>query len=174
MSTLRLSRWMIQGITPKQVIDTIAVKYQFANRPRPNPVFAPFGIPGGAMGAAAVAGGMQVMVQAPMTLQNGVARIGEQQIPISRMDLTQDISQIAVHTITTDEADMVLDDLTDLLEAACGFRNIKETAKRQYASNDCGRDVHYWTPPAQIRTCGFPAYGSHLGCLTAKRSLGQG
>jgi hypothetical protein len=28
--------------------------------------------------------------------------------------------------------------------------------------------------PAQIRTCGFPAYGSHLGCLTAKRSLGQG
>ena len=39
---------------------------------------------------------------------------------------------------------------------------------------DCGRDVHYWTPPAQIRTCGFPAYGSHLGCLTAKRSLGQG
>src|ERR1035437_10398981 len=36
---------------------------------------------------------------------------------------------------------------------------------------DCGRDVHYWTPPAQIRTCGFPAYGSHLGCLTAKRSL---
>src|ERR1039458_2214230 len=37
--------------------------------------------------------------------------------------------------------------------------------------SDCGRDVHYWTPPAQIRTCGFPAYGSHLGCLTAKRSL---
>ncbi len=36
------------------------------------------------------------------------------------------------------------------------------------------RDVHYWTPPAQIRTSGFPAYGSHLGCLTAKRSLGQG
>jgi hypothetical protein len=24
---------------------------------------------------------------------------------------------------------------------------------------DCGRDVHYWTPPAQIRTCRFPAYG---------------
>jgi hypothetical protein len=30
------------------------------------------------------------------------------------------------------------------------------------------------TPPAQNRTCGFPAYGSHLGCLTAKRSRGQG
>ncbi|MFI5024807.1 MAG: DUF2335 domain-containing protein, partial [Alphaproteobacteria bacterium] len=32
---------------------------------------------------------------------------------------------------------------------------------------DRGRNVHYWTPPAQIRTGGFPAYGSHLGCLTA-------
>ena len=29
-------------------------------------------------------------------------------------------------------------------------------------------------PPAQIRTGGIPAYGSHLGCLTAKRMLGQG
>jgi hypothetical protein len=34
---------------------------------------------------------------------------------------------------------------------------------------DRGRDAHYCAPPAQIRTCGFPAYGSHLGCLTAKR-----
>src|SRR5689334_7179217 len=37
-----------------------------------------------------------------------------------------------------------------------------------------GRDAHYWAPPAQIRTCGLPAYGSYLGCLTAKRTLGQG
>jgi hypothetical protein len=28
--------------------------------------------------------------------------------------------------------------------------------------------------PPQIRTGGFPAYGSHLGCLTAKRWVGQG
>jgi hypothetical protein len=27
-----------------------------------------------------------------------------------------------------------------------------------------GRDASYLAPPAQIRTCGFPAYGSHLGC----------
>ena len=26
-----------------------------------------------------------------------------------------------------------------------------------------GRDVRYRTPPAQIRTSGIPAYGSHLG-----------
>ena len=25
-----------------------------------------------------------------------------------------------------------------------------------------GRDDHYWPPPAQIRTSGFPAYGSYL------------
>ena len=30
-------------------------------------------------------------------------------------------------------------------------------------SDGCGRDAHYCTPPAQNRTCGFPAYGSHLG-----------
>jgi hypothetical protein len=39
--------------------------------------------------------------------------------------------------------------------------------------NDCGRDDHYWAPPAQNRTCGIPASGSHLGCLTAKRWLDQ-
>jgi hypothetical protein len=37
-----------------------------------------------------------------------------------------------------------------------------------------GRDASYLAPPAQIRTCGFPAYGSYLECLTAKRWLGQG
>jgi transposase len=38
----------------------------------------------------------------------------------------------------------------------------------------CGRAGHYWPSPAQIRTSGIPAYGSHLGCLTAKRWSGQG
>ena len=36
---------------------------------------------------------------------------------------------------------------------------------------DCGRDARYWAPPAQNRTCSFPAYGSHLGCLTAGLGL---
>ena len=26
---------------------------------------------------------------------------------------------------------------------------------------DRGRDAHCWAPPAQIRTCGIPAYGSY-------------
>src|SRR6202011_4171347 len=42
----------------------------------------------------------------------------------------------------------------------------------------CWRDFHplEWQLASlhQIRTCSFPAYGSHLGCLTAKRLFGQG
>ena len=34
-----------------------------------------------------------------------------------------------------------------------------------------GRDAHYCAPPAQIRTSPIKAYGSHLGCLTAKLSV---
>jgi hypothetical protein len=30
-----------------------------------------------------------------------------------------------------------------------------------------GRDAIFIAPPAQNRTCGFPAYGSNLGCVTA-------
>ena len=37
-----------------------------------------------------------------------------------------------------------------------------------------GRDARFRAPPAQIRTSGIPAYGSYLGCLAAKRMLGQG
>ena len=37
-----------------------------------------------------------------------------------------------------------------------------------------GRDRHFWSPPAQIRTCGVTAYGSHLGCLARKRTRGCG
>ena len=37
-----------------------------------------------------------------------------------------------------------------------------------------GRDAHYWAPPAQIHTGGFPACGSYLGWVTAKRRSGHG
>jgi len=39
---------------------------------------------------------------------------------------------------------------------------------------DRGRDVGCPTPPAQIRTGGFPASGSYRGCLTANRTAGNG
>ena len=46
----------------------------------------------------------------------------------------------------------------------------------EHAGSNCyrGRDGHYWPPPAQIRTRPTKASGSYLGCLTSKRSSGQG
>jgi putative transposase len=36
-----------------------------------------------------------------------------------------------------------------------------------------GRDAGHPAPPAQIRTCGTPAYGPYLGCMASKRTLGN-
>ena len=49
-----------------------------------------------------------------------------------------------------------------------------DIANRLSLTLDRGRDASYLAPPAQIRTGPIRAYGSHLGCLTAKRTLGQG
>ena len=44
----------------------------------------------------------------------------------------------------------------------CGCCGSADDGRRN--KNDFrGRDASYLAPPAQIRTCGFPAYGSHLG-----------
>src|SRR6476646_8086410 len=48
---------------------------------------------------------------------------------------------------------------SSLLSKICLFAKQSATYK--------GRAFH-GTPPAQIRTCGFPAYGSCLGCVTAQ------
>jgi hypothetical protein len=37
-----------------------------------------------------------------------------------------------------------------------------------------GRDARYRTPPAQIPASPIRALGSYLGCVTAKRTSGQG
>src|SRR6202035_2528128 len=37
-----------------------------------------------------------------------------------------------------------------------------------------GRDVRFRAPPGQFRASPIRALGSYLGCLTAKRTLGQG
>src|SRR6266851_4277506 len=44
----------------------------------------------------------------------------------------------------------------DLTAGKCDFR---------------GRDASYLAPPAQIRTSPIRAYGSHLGCVTARRDI---
>ena len=45
---------------------------------------------------------------------------------------------------------------------------------RPIADHFRGRDASYLAPPAQIRTGPIRAYGSHLGCLTAKQLSGHG
>src|SRR5262249_16586925 len=52
--------------------------------------------------------------------------------------------------------------------------NSTELAEVTTSIYDRGRDASCLAPPAQIRTCPIRAYGSHLGCLTAKRASGQG
>ena len=61
-----------------------------------------------------------------------------------------------------------------LVDLTGDYRTNIYTAARTPQLVDRGRSAPHGVPPAKIRTGGFPAYGSHLGCLTAKRSLGQG
>jgi hypothetical protein len=42
------------------------------------------------------------------------------------------------------------------------------TGSCEEVDKDRGRDTYCYAPPAQNRTCGFPASGSHLGCLTTR------
>jgi hypothetical protein len=126
----------IQGVTPQQIIDVLAPKYRFAARPRsagasPLAGRLPLSATAGATGPTT----MQMLIQMPLTLQNGTATIGEQNILISRLDVFPDVSRIIVQTVTTDEGDVIMDDICSVLEGAYGFRNLKELSTRQYVSN---------------------------------------
>jgi len=52
--------------------------------------------------------------------------------------------------------------------------NVGDASLGPLVTLDRGRDASYLAPPAQNRTGPIRAYGSHLGCLTAKRASGQG
>jgi hypothetical protein len=62
----------------------------------------------------------------------------------------------------------------DFKAAALTFLREEVPRKWHIYCDHRGREPGYPGPPAQIRTGSFPAYGSYLGCLTAKRSRGQG
>src|SRR5208283_1199115 len=67
--------------------------------------------------------------------------------------------------------------MADILRArvfaiACGYPDADDLDDLR--KDHRGRDACHHTPPAQIPAGGFPAPGSHLGCLTAKRWPGQG
>jgi hypothetical protein len=65
----------------------------------------------------------------------------------------------------------MLDDV--LLWTACGRVGL-HIVLFEACSAYRGRDAHCWAPPAQIRTGPIRASGSYLGCLTSKRTSGQG
>jgi hypothetical protein len=54
-------------------------------------------------------------------------------------------------------------DYLRLLSADITEGEPKRSLGTEALTRDCGRDAHYWAPPAQNRTGSFPAYGSHLG-----------
>lgn len=44
----------------------------------------------------------------------------------------------------------------------------KKQLFQEYDNSCSGRDGHYWPPPAQIRTSGFPACGSSFRSITTR------
>ena len=60
------------------------------------------------------------------------------------------------------------------IAASCIEKEVRFESFSLWANHFRGRDASYLAPPAQIRTGPIRAYGSHLGCLTAKRLSGRG
>jgi hypothetical protein len=129
----------VQGVTPQQIVDVLAPRYNFATRPRAvgaSPALGRFPMGAGSpTGAAASAASAQLLIQMPLTLQNGTKKIGEKIILVPRLDVFHDVSRIIVYTITSDDGDIILDDIISVLDGVCNFRNLKEFATRQYLSN---------------------------------------
>jgi hypothetical protein len=81
---------------------------------------------------------------------------------------------------------VLINDAANLKAQLCELNELRERVRkakiasvRMRRFNLCadycrGRDASYLAPPAQIRTGPIRAYGSHLGCLTAKRLSGHG
>jgi hypothetical protein len=65
---------------------------------------------------------------------------------------------------------MFAKELKEQIQAETDRKNIQIAKKllserqlRANRANGCGRDAGCPAPPAQVRTCGIPAYGSYLG-----------
>lgn len=118
-----------QGIEPQQVINAVVQRYNFSNVPRTNvPRTVPLPIPGPV--------GFRVgMAQTGIRFQNGVAVAGDSKLPIARLEFAPDFGTVVVNTPTTEDGDVVLNDVIQLLEESCGFRTIATSSTRYYGSN---------------------------------------
>jgi len=60
------------------------------------------------------------------------------------------------------------------MQSAAAVNSVRLGSKAALTTLKCdfrGRDASYLAPPAQIRTSPIRAYGSHLGCVTARRDI---
>jgi hypothetical protein len=103
-----------RGVITKEMIEFIAERYQFLAKP-----VIPPNVPPSAL---------QIL-----PFQSGAFRIGDEKIVVVAIALI--VNGDIVSAVTTESADMILDDLTENLERVFGFRYSTATQRRIYQSN---------------------------------------
>ncbi len=102
-------------------------------------------------------------VQGRLDAQVAAESIGQTLEGAVRSAHVSAVVSMAGGSISRDAVEKTSTDLRQL------FRTPKGMTPVTCLLGDRGRDAHHCAPPAQNRTGGIPAYGSHLGCLTANR-----
>ncbi len=117
---------------------------------------------GGLLTNSVLPSGLSAKVRASVTVPSGVKEKAQLGLSLLK-DAVLELARANQKGISNSDAASLL-----------GLRSDYGGGSKDYLVGDCGRDAHCWAPPAQIRTCPIRAYGSYLGCLTAKRSSGHG
>jgi hypothetical protein len=103
-----------RGVITKEMIEFIAERYQFSVKPVIPPQVPP--------------SALQVL-----PFQSGVLRVGDEKIAVVAIALV--VNGDIASGITTEQADKILDDLSENLEQVFGFRYSTATQRRIYQSN---------------------------------------
>lgn len=117
--------------SPQTIIKAIAAKYGFSGGAPTVPPSIP--TPGAGTPVLPVAA-MGISMQ-PLLFLNGSAILDERTIGIAQLYLSIDLSQIIVTTDTTENGDLVADDILSILEADYKFREAKQRTLRTYGSS---------------------------------------
>jgi hypothetical protein len=123
--------------SPQQVISGIMSRYDFSQAQNLAQGGAPINILG-APGPAVSMGipiGFQMNFQPPIVLQNGTASINNRAIGIQQLVITPDLTTIIIGAETTEDADIILDDIISLMEGTYGFHDLAKRGDRVYGSS---------------------------------------
>ena len=99
------------------------------------------GQPGGIQLGATPAGmvgippGGAAFLQRPNILMNGFLSVSERQVQIQSLLIVPDFSFVALNVLTTEDGDLILDDMIQVLESEFEFRNLRSNATRHYGSS---------------------------------------